>query len=221
LQKWQRNQILEVIQGAGLDPREFNLEDEGAEKTRIKHKSSESYFIIGGNSLHYAGHYVVGDASDWPYEAYSWQTLITRVSGWLAQVKSDLETPDLWAELQREAKLLGGASNEAKENTPFTGEEQKEIERRLGELAEYLRRTHSLSEPEMQILNAKLDYLVDAASRLGRIDWRNAFVGVALGYIVMLALPPESVRSIFQTFVALLGAIGHFYGFPQLPLGTS
>ena len=218
LRKWQRNEILEAIQGVGLAPREFNLEDGDAE-TRIKHKWSESYFIVGGNAGHYVGHYVVGDASDWPYEVYSWETLMPRISRWLEEVKHDLETPDLWAELQREAALLGGASNEAKENTPFTTDEQKEIMGRLQELAEHLRR--SLSEPEIQILDAKLDYLIDAAGRLGRIDWRNAFVGVALSYIVMLALPPESARSIFQTFVTLLRAISHFYGLSQFPLGTS
>jgi hypothetical protein len=70
------------------------------------------------------------------------------------------------------------------------------------------------------IERAKLDYLGDAASRVGRIDWRNAFVGVILSYILGAALPPESARSIFQTFVALLRGIAHFYGLPQLPLGT-
>jgi hypothetical protein len=219
LRKWQRNQIFKAIQGAGLDPKEFAFEDGDAE-VRIKHKWSESYFMVGGNAAHYVGSYVVGDARDWPYEVYSWQTLMTRVSRWLEEVKHDLETPDLWAELQREAEMLGGASNEPNENTPFTREEQKEIAGRLRELAEHLSRTHSLSEPELQVLNAKLDYLVDAASRVGRIDWRNAFVGVALSYILGAAFPPESARSIFQTFVALLRTIGHFYGLPQLPLGT-
>jgi hypothetical protein len=221
LRKWQRNKIFKIIQDAGLDPREFNLEDEGAETTRIKHKWSESYFIVGGNAGHYVGRFVVGDASDWPYEAYSTEALMKRIGGWLEELKHDLETPDLWVELRREAELLGGASNEVKENTPFTGEEQKEIEGRMRALTEGLKLTYSLAEPEMQILNAKVDYLIDAASRLGRIDWRNAFAGVILSYILTLALPPDSARAILQTFVTLLRAIGHFYGLPQFPVGTS
>jgi hypothetical protein len=31
LQKWQRNQIFEAIEGVGLDPREFDLKDAEAE----------------------------------------------------------------------------------------------------------------------------------------------------------------------------------------------
>jgi hypothetical protein len=61
LQKWQKNHIFEAIQQAALDPREFDLNDDGAE-VRIKHKWSESYFIIGGNAIRYFGRRVVGDA---------------------------------------------------------------------------------------------------------------------------------------------------------------
>ena len=211
--KWKKNQIFEAIQNAGLDPRDFDFEDGDAE-VRIKHKWSESYFILGGEAGHYVGHYVVGDSANWPYEVYSWESVIPRVTGWLAEVKRDLETPDLWAELRREAEVIGGASNEANKNTPFTPEEQGEIVGRLQELAEYARRTYSLSGPEMQILNAKVDYLVGAVGRLGRIDWRNAFAGVILGFIFAAVLPPESARHIFLT---LLRAVGHLYGLPELP----
>ena len=218
LQKWKKNQILKAIQGVGLDPREFELEDGDAE-VRVKHKWSTSYFIIRGDAGHYVGHYVVGDASDWPYEAYSWQALMTRISAWLNEVKLDLDTPDLWAELRGEAELLGGAVGEANENTPFTLEEQKDIERRLREVEAYVRRTHALPEAEKEILKAKIDYLVDAAGRLGRIDWRNVFVGAIVGYILTAALPPESARSLFMTFMTLLRSVGHLFGhgFQGLP----
>jgi hypothetical protein len=66
----------------------------------------------------------------------------------------------------------------------------------------------------MQVLNAKLDYLVGAAGRLGRIDWRNVFAGAILGFILSAALPPESAR---QIILELLRAIGHLFGHPALP----
>jgi hypothetical protein len=66
----------------------------------------------------------------------------------------------------------------------------------------------------MQVLNAKLDYLVGAAGRLGRIDWRNVFAGAILGFILSAALPPESAHHLFFEF---LQAIGHLFGYPALP----
>jgi hypothetical protein len=215
LQKWQKNQIFEAIQGVGLDPREFDFNDADSE-VRIKHKRSESYFTVGGNRLPYVGRYVVGDAPAWPYEVYSWQTLMTRVSRWLEDVKRDFETPDMWAELQREAELLGDVSNEAIENTRFTAEEQKEIAGRLQELADSAKRKYSLSAEQMRVLDAKINYLIDAAGRLGRSDWRGVFVGVMLTFVLASAFPPESVAKFVLT---LLRAIGHLYGLPALPAG--
>jgi len=209
VQKWKKNQMFEAIQGVGLDPRDFEFEDSNAE-VRLKHKWSTSYFIIGGDAGHYVGRAVVGDASDWPYELYYWETLMSRISTWLNEVKLDLATPDLWAELRGEAELLAGASGGANGNAPFTLEEQKDIERRLREVEAHVRRTSTLPETEMEILKAKIDYLVDAAGRLGRIDWRNVFVGAIVGYILTAALPPESARPLFMTFMTLLRSVGHF-----------
>jgi hypothetical protein len=79
---------------------------------------------------------------------------------------------------------------------------------------ESAKRSYSLSEPQIRILDAKIDYLIAASLRLGRIDWRNACAGVFLGYILAAALPPESARHLFLT---LLRALGHLYGLPELP----
>jgi hypothetical protein len=214
LQKWQTNGIFETIRSVGLDPREFDLENSQVD-ARIKHKLSESYFFVGGDAGHYVGRSVVGDGVDRQFDEFSWQPLIARVRRWFEEVKRDLATPDLWAELQRETELLRGHSDDSTENTLFTPSEQSEIASRLLELKDRTTHAYSLSVAQMQVLDAKIDYLTHAADRLGRIDWRNAFVGVILGYLLVLALPPESAHDIV---VQMLLAIGPFYGFPALPI---
>lgn len=216
LNKFKANEIFTAITAAGLDPREFDIEDSETE-ARIKRRWSESYFIVGGAPGHYVGHYVAENwGVDWPYDVSNWEAVMQRVRNWLADVKLDLETPDLWAELRNEPELLGPAFDDAAENTPFTKDEQKEVARRLQELAEYARHTNRLSAAQMQVLNAKLDYLVSAAGRLGRIDWRNAFVGAILGYAIAVALPLESTRLMLLT---VLRGVVHLYGLPALPGG--
>jgi hypothetical protein len=206
LQKWMRNDIFQAIQAAGLDPKEFELEDDGSE-ARIKHKWSASCFIIARKSGYYSSRYVVVDGPEWPADTYSWQASAARVSAWLAEVKRDLETPDLWAELQRESQLLGANADDVAE--------QKEIVARLQALAEHVRRTYRLSASQMRALDAKLDYLADAARRLGRKDWLNVCAGAILGYILTAMLPPEAARDMF---LRLLQAVGHLYGLPHLPM---
>jgi hypothetical protein len=127
--------------------------------------------------------------------------------------------PDLWAELQRDVQLLLGAGpGEANENTPFTSEEQKDLERRLREVETRVRDPYSLSERQIEILHNKVDYLVGVAGRSVRIDWRNILVGVLCSYIVAVALPSEFAHPFMIHF---FHAIRHLFehGPPDLPLG--
>jgi hypothetical protein len=141
-----------------------------------------------------------------------------RVRRWLKDVKRDLETPDLWAELGGERELLAPAAETDVQNTPFTSDEQAEIARQLRELKQYIQETYSLSEEETLALHARLDYLEEAAGRLGRIDWRNVVAGAMLTILVEAILPPDAVQGIF---VVLLKTLAHFFGhgMPELPSG--
>jgi hypothetical protein len=67
----------------------------------------------------------------------------------------------------------------------------------------------------MRALDAKLDYLVNAARRLGRKDWLNVCAGAILGFILAVALPPDAARGIL---LGLLQTIGHLYGLPEPPM---
>jgi hypothetical protein len=212
LQKFQRNQIFEAIQAARLDPGQFDLMDSESE-FRIKHKWSDSYFIVNRQSAHYVGQSLVGDGAVWPTGPVSWESLLARISRWLEEVKRDLDTPDLWAELQREARLLGADPSVVTENTPFTADEQREIARRLEEAARHVRATHLLSMAQMQVLDEKVDYLAKASSRLGRKDWLIMSLGVIFPFVLSAALAPESARTIFTTFLRGIGLL-----YPELPL---
>ena len=110
---------------------------------------------------------------------------------------------------------FGAISDDVTENTPFTPDEQNEIAARLQALAEHARRTYSLSAAQMRALDTKLDYLADAARRLGRKDWLNVCAGAILGYILSASLPPEAARDMF---LGLARAIGHLWGLPDLPM---
>jgi hypothetical protein len=212
LKKFQRNQIFDAIRAVGLDPGQFDLIDSESED-KIKHKWSESYFIVRSESGYYVGQHLVGDGAVWPTNPSSWQTMMPRISMWLEEVKRDLDTPDLWAELLREGDLLGAGSNVFIENTPFTAEEQREIAGRLDQVAKYVRETHSLSMAQMRALDEKMDYVIEASTRLGRKDWLNNFIGVILGYVLGAALPPDSARTIFTMFLRGIGIL-----YPELPL---
>jgi hypothetical protein len=215
LQKYKKNEIVKAIQAEGLDPRAFDL---GENKTEawIAQRHSTARFTIAGDAIKYVGQHRFGDWPAWPYEAYTWQGVMEKVEVWLGDLKSDLDTPDLWAELQSEAEVLRGAQHEETDNTLFTSSERAAIAQRLNELAQYVERTNLLSGGQFVELKDRVDYLVEATGRLGRIDWRNAFVGAILGYLLSAGIPPETARHLFSIF---LGIISHIHGLPGLPGG--
>jgi len=144
LEKFQRNAIFRGIVEGGLNPFECEL-DEGAAEVRISHVLSGSVFILGGDARRYSGSYVVGDSAlPWPYEAFTWPKVPEKVRLWAEEVKHDVDTPDLWAELRRQREILTGARYEVVENTPFTADEQAEIAKQLREIKEYVKKTYSL-----------------------------------------------------------------------------
>lgn len=135
----------------------------GDEETTVDHRWSESYFVVRDALPYYEGEHVAGDGPPWPYKAYDWQRLKEDLVRWLRDGKSDLETPDFWAELGGERELLGLAPEEA-ENSPFTPEEQEEIAKQLREIKEYVKEMYPLSNPQLHALEERLDYLETAAA---------------------------------------------------------
>jgi hypothetical protein len=224
MQKWQKNAILRAIQRSGLDPQQFIFEEferSGSipRHSTVKHRWSPSRFDIDddrnrGHGYKYEIKSIIAGGQEHSSSAEYWWTLLSQVRRWSRSVKTDIKTPDLWAELEGEAGLLRAASEDVSENTPFTSEEQKEIATRLSAWAAHAQRTHSLSSAQMQSLQMKLDYLVDASRRFGRKDWLNLCAGTIVAYIFTASLPPDAAR---EMFLGMLRAVGHLYGLPLLP----
>lgn len=62
LQKHKKNDIVKAIREVQLDPREFDIRESESE-SRIVHKPSSAYFVVGGGPGKYVGEYKSGD---WP-----------------------------------------------------------------------------------------------------------------------------------------------------------
>ena len=215
-EKWQRNPILNAIVEGGLDPIECSFDYEEV-PWRVVHMPSGSYFLIGGCYAHYKLTSLVGDGQPSESDAYSWSTVSKRVERWAREVKRDVDTPDLWAEVRRRQGILASAAFEDTDNSPFTSDERAAIVEQVRQIKEKLR-TYAVPEARMLSIEAKLDYLVSAADRVGRKDWRILFGGVVLSLIAADLLPREVVSDFFTMVPHVLGHIfGDGGGPPELP----
>jgi hypothetical protein len=208
LEKDERNAIFDAVVAGGLDPREctFVYGDDGG---RVTHLASASYFDLSGNPAQYVATTVVGEGAERTSAPFSLLTLNQRVRGWASQVKRDVETPDKWAEIQGDAEILTGARYDDVENTPFTPAEQAQIAEQFEQIKRFAQTRYALSDDRVHMLDAKLDAILTASSRLGRKDWVLVFSGALLGLILTDLLPPSAAQNILVT---VLHALEHLFG---------
>jgi hypothetical protein len=201
LRKWQREEIFDLVEAAGLDPAAFALNEDDGEN-RLRHLIAGSYFTTRrAADGSYTVRYVAGDGPLEDRDRLSWYRVKERVEAWLREVRTDLEMPDRWAELRRAREILFVVPGDVIDNTPFSSDEKASIERQLREFRELARDRWSLSGERLATLDANVDYLVDAVDRLGRFDWRNAFAGAFIGLLLSAVFPPDSVREVLVMLV--------------------
>ena len=99
LAKWQRNDVFEAVQKAGLSPDEFEWEAGGPNESTLHHLQSGAWFLFGGNAGGYATRYSAGDGPIDERKSASWFGVTRQVELWLSAVRRDIETPDMWVQL--------------------------------------------------------------------------------------------------------------------------
>jgi hypothetical protein len=110
--------------------------------------------------------------------------------------------------------VLTGTIYENSDNSRFTVAELAEIADQVQQIKEFVK-TQPISEARMLSAEAKLDYVVEAAGRLGRKDWAIIFGGAIVSTIVADLLPREVLGDLLTMASHVLG---HIFGGGAGPL---
>jgi hypothetical protein len=96
------------------------------------------------------------------------------------------------------------------DNSPFNAEEQVRVKLAVEEIRVYIRSTYSLPSEPLAKVNRKLDYLIDASTRIGRKDWTIMCVGI----LVSLAIPQltPSGPGVRELFAVAWNLVRHVLG---------
>ena len=106
LKKWQKNEVFDAVQEAGLSPEEFDWDLDDDEST-LRHRPSGAYFVFRGVAGAYVSRYVAGDSPAEERSGLSQYRLMEQVKLWLFNLKQDINTPDLWAQLRARQSCSG------------------------------------------------------------------------------------------------------------------
>ncbi|MBI2829072.1 MAG: hypothetical protein HYX77_07365 [Acidobacteria bacterium] len=218
--KRDRNRLLEIISKSGFEPRDFQATWEGPQRERsfvVQFRNTPFRFSVHADSQKYfCGTFTIYKArypEGFPEPGFGNMPVGVTISGvemkfeqWLSDIESYLEdqetianeqmTPDLWASFE---KAVGDSEHRQAllENTPFSAEEQARITRSLGEFAHRVRQEGFLSVEHFDLLQEKLDHLIELSERpgLGRRDWLAAAAGALISFVIQSALTSDSAIS--------------------------
>jgi hypothetical protein len=219
----QQDTVFALVRGSGFDPIEFEWTSTFGDSFKntvpcLVHKPTDSAFTFDFDSFRgdHCVEYTPG--SERPtnrYDAGDWATVTLYVRNWLENVERERSSPNFWAELGKQRELLSATEPSGDDdNSPFTPEEQAEVVKQLHEIKELLVQTH---QADPAALESRVDYLIDASTRMGRRDWLNIFYGGIFSWALTGLVPPEGVREVLA--IASQG-LGHLFGggVPQLPM---
>jgi hypothetical protein len=207
LTKIQKNQILELITQHGPPPVEFcwteTVQDEYGHITVrpnpyrvsvLTHRSTGYFCIFGAHSIT-ASPGNVAKVEDFRHDD-NWVKKEIACRRWLADVKREVDAPDLWATIGQEKVLSTAASALTLNNSRFNTAEQNLIVGKLEDIKGYLLEGQQFAADQAETIEREFAYLRESSERLGRKDWLNAVLGGLFGLAVTLALEPEKAKGL-------------------------
>lgn len=197
--------LLYIIRDSGLDLHKFDYLETPSGSIIIEHKASDYGFSIsivasaGPKNAFYISYSPGTTLVSEMFGSLSWDSLTSHFTKWLTNVARELAEPDLWKALVNyriPANIMG-----AEENTAFSEQERATLEERLKQIRDYARRVQPSLEDEPEPsgqLEAKIDYLIESSTRMGRKDWLNIFVGVIFSIAVTLLPTGEAAKDFVE-----------------------
>jgi len=121
----------------------------------------------------------------------SWTEHARGFRQWLQRLRRETEALDLWEQLSQSQLGPGVSADPEGGNGAFTVAEAKQITAGVEAMREYLATECAEEDGAQEAINEKLDYLVGAANRQGRMDWVHTCLGALTSLGITLTLTPE------------------------------
>ena len=201
----QKDQLFDIISENELSPSQFELREiqsgisSGQRATGIYFKNSAFYFIFetGPSTIdkHYA-RYCPGKDSfikvDYPGD---WDLQLNIFKHWVSYLQREISTPDKWSRLNKELSYLD--LNYAFDSDKFTVSEFQVLSVKIHILQDRIKEI-DLTHDQTEIINRKLDFLLEKAKDLSKFDWKSLFIGTLLNIPIQLGVSEEKIRSLWS-----------------------
>ncbi len=101
--------------------------------------------------------------------------------------------------------IAGAFNSTDPSNTEFSELERAKIRSSFEKVKVELRSRHDIAQEQIELINKKLDDILEASDRLGRKDWINYAAGLLTSTCVSAAFTPAVTETIFLTINSAFG----------------
>lgn len=114
---------------------------------------------------------------------------------------NDLDIPDEWELYKNGNKIL--SIDEDINSDKFTEDQLKNVSVKLNEFKIFILNQYSPNSDQLNTIEEKINYLIDAANRNTIFDWRNITLSVLINIASTLMLDSEKAMQMFNFFKSL------------------
>jgi hypothetical protein len=216
----QKNRVYELLRQEGLEPADFSwVKEEIAGSmvvSRLSYRDGTYYFQFSSHEVNAWCTACPGQFRGLDYEhPKSWDEQEGVFKKWVQCLKREIAAPDPWGELARYKVAFRTEPNGDAVNETISGAEAEQIIQGLARLTDAIERELKLTEDEVAMVGAKLDYLAEAAKRQKSRDWVYTALGMFATIAATLALPEATAATLWRLFQTEMGPFVHLVTAPN------
>ena len=194
----QKDSLFKILVEEGFNPQDFKLEDGGIS---ILHYVKDNYYCKFQMSDDYYSRMIIFSPGTLLQEEYyakdmvDWHAYEKGFRNWLANLKRELNADFLWEKLRSESSQIFISNNIS--NDAFLPYEKEMIHQKFESIMSQLKNL-DLSHENLDIINEKLNHLLELTEKLDKVDWLSILIGTIAGLIVNLSITQDTVRTIWE-----------------------
>jgi len=125
---------------------------------------------------------------------------LTWLKDHLLSYLNEAEEIDMWWQYKNGNKTLNIDSIDFDNKDLFSIDEKAQITLALNDLKLLIENRFQLNEKEMHVVNARLNYLIEAKERLNKFDWKSLLINTIINITAALSLDTHKGQELFLLF---------------------
>lgn len=200
----QKDKFFDLIENqSAFTPYQFSINEDPFEEEIIFSLKESKYFFSIFPEHGYANSYIV-NCSPGEFEfieefnsAPINPTVYNFFQKWLENLDREIKAPNKWDRLLKEIESFSVPNNSSYNADKFSYQEYKEITNNVLQLKEGIKEI-GLTLEQYNIINEKLDFLIDQSKNLKKFDWRSLFIGTIINIASNIIINPTSIQAFYE-----------------------